>query len=118
MDEQLSVNSDISTVDRSSQASVINEPNLKYEVLTQNPLINKNRIERLKKVRKEYQQIYDITNSLNQLSEDIKFNTLSQDKQIEFISENIDTIDENINKGNAELKKHNIYDDAIVVIMV
>ena len=106
LDEQLSVNSDISTIDRSSQASVIYEPNLKNEILTQNPLINKDRIERLKKVKKEYQQIYDITNSLNQLSEDIKFNTLNQDKQIEVISENIDKIDDNINKGNDELKKH------------
>ena len=43
---------------------------------------------------------------MNQLSEDIKFNTLSQDKQIELINTNIDGIEENINKGNKELKKH------------
>ena len=106
LDEQLSINSDISTIDKSSEVSVHQELNLKKDLLAQNPLINKNKIERLKKVKKEYQQIYDITNSLNQLSEDIKFNTLNQDKQIELISDNIDKIDVNINKGNKELKKY------------
>ena len=106
LDEQLSINSDISTVDKSSEPAQTNIINLKNDLLVQNPLINKNRIERIKKVKKEYQQIYDITNTLNQLSEDIKFNTLSQDRQIELISNNIDGIEENINKGNNELKKY------------
>jgi hypothetical protein len=106
IDEQLSVNSDISTLDKSSEASMSNIMALKKDLQTQNPLINKDRIERLKRVKKEYQQIYDISSSLNQLSEDIKFNTLNQDKQIEIISANINGIDENINKGNAELKKY------------
>ena len=108
VDEQLSINSDISTIDKSSEVSMNNVLNLKKDLLpqTQNPLINKNRIERLKKVKKEYQQIYNITNSLNQLSEDIKFNTLNQDKQIEIISTNMEGIEENINKGNKELKKY------------
>ena len=108
VEEQLSINSDISTVDKSSEVSINNNIyNLKKDLLpqTQNPLINKNRIERLKKVKKEYQQIYDITNSLNQLSEDIKINTLNQDKQIEIISTNTEGIEENIIKGNKELKK-------------
>ena len=108
VEEQLSINSDISTVDKSSEVSINNNIyNLKKDLLpqTQNPLINKNRIERLKKVKKEYQQIYDITNSLNQLSEDIKINTLNQDKQIEIISTSIEGIEENIIKGNKELKK-------------
>ncbi len=105
-DEQLSINSDISTVDKSSETHQTNITKLKNELLVQNPLINKDRIERIKRVKKEYQQIYDITTSLNQLSEDIKFNTLSQDKQIELINTNIDGIEENINKGNKELKKH------------
>lgn len=106
IDEQLSVNSDISTLDKSSEVSVSNIIALKKDLQTQNPLINKDRIERLKRVKKEYQQIYDISSSLNQLSEDIKFNTLNQDKQIEIISANINGIDENINKGNEELKKY------------
>ena len=106
LDEQLSINSDISTVDKSSEPAQSNIINLKNDLLVQNPLINKNRIERIKKVKKEYQQIYDITNTLNQLSEDIKFNTLSQDRQIELITNNIDDIEENINKGNNELKKY------------
>ena len=106
LDEQLSINSDISTVDKSSEPAQSNIINLKNDLLVQNPLINKNRIERIKKVKKEYQQIYDITNTLNQLSEDIKFNTLSQDRQIELITNNIDGIEENINKGNNELKKY------------
>ena len=106
IDEQLSVNSDISTLDKSSEASMSNIMALKKDLQTQNPLINKDRIERLKRVKKEYQQIYDISSSLNQLSEDIKFNTLNQDKQIEIISANINGIDENINKGNEELKKY------------
>jgi len=106
IDEQLSVNSDISTLDKSSEVSVSNIIALKKDLQTQNPLINKDRIEKLKRVKKEYQQIYDISSSLNQLSEDIKFNTLNQDKQIEIISANINGIDENINKGNEELKKY------------
>lgn len=106
LDEQLSINSDISTVDKSSEPAQSNIINLKNDLLVQNPLINKNRIERIKKVKQEYQQIYDITNTLNQLSEDIKFNTLSQDRQIELITNNIDGIEENINKGNNELKKY------------
>ena len=102
IEEQISVNSDISTADKSSEIS-----NLKNELLIgQNPLINKDKIERLKRVKKEYQQIYDITNSMNQLSEDIKFNTLNQDKQIEIINENINDIEDNICKGNEELKKY------------
>ena len=116
LDEQLSINSDISTIDKSSEVSLQQALNLKKDLLTQNPLINKNRIERLKKVKKEYQQIYDITNSLNQLSEDIKFNTLNQDKQIELITTNIDKIDDNISKGNEELKKYkedNMADNSI-----
>mgnify|MGYP002524291144 CR=1 FL=1 len=108
LEEQLSINSDISTIDKSSEVSMNNINNLKKDLLpqTQNPLINKNRIERLKKVKKEYQQIYDITNSLNQLSEDIKVNTLNQDKQIEIINTNMDEIEANIHKGNKELKKY------------
>ena len=106
LDEQLSINSDISTIDRSSEVSMQQALNLKKELLAQNPLTNKDRIERLKRVKKEYQQIYDITNSLNQLSEDIKINTLNQDKQIELITDNVDKIDDNIKKGNEELKKY------------
>ena len=106
LDEQLSINSDLSTVDKSSETTQANVLKLKNDLLEHNPLANKDRIERIKRVKKEYQQIYDITNSLNQLSEDIKFNTLSQDKQIELITNNIYGIEENIKKGNEELKKH------------
>ena len=116
LDEQLSISSDISTIDKSSDVPPSNILKLKSELLVQNPLINKNKIERIKRVRKEYQQIYDITNSLNKLSEDIKFNTLNQDKQIEIISSNIDGIEENINKGNEELKKYkaeNLVDNTV-----
>ena len=107
VDDQLSL-SDISTIDKSSEVSMNNILKLKKDLQpqAQNPLINKNRIERLKKIKKEYQQIYDITNSLNKLSEDIKINTLSQDQQIEIINNNLEDIEENINKGNKELKKY------------
>ena len=102
IDEQISINSDISTLDKSSDIS-----NLKNDLLiNNNPLVNKDKIERLKKVKKEYQQIYDITNSMNQLSEDIKFNTLNQDKQIDIINSNFNEIEGNIIKGNDELKKY------------
>ena len=102
IDEQISINSDISTLDKSSDIS-----NLKNELLiNNNPLVNKDKIERLKRVKKEYQQIYDITNSMNQLSEDIKFNTLNQDKQIDIIDSNFNEIEGNIIKGNDELKKY------------
>ena len=77
IDEQISINSDISTLDKSSDIS-----NLKNDLLiNNNPLVNKDKIERLKRVKKEYQQIYDITNSMNQLSEDIKFNILEKLKK-------------------------------------
>lgn len=102
IDEQISTNSDISTLDKSSDIS-----NLKNDLLiNNNPLVNKDKIERLKRVKKEYQQIYDITNSMNQLSEDIKFNTLNQDKQIDIIDSNFNEIEGNIIKGNEELKKY------------
>ncbi len=102
IDEQISINSDISTLDKSSDIS-----NLKNDLLiNNNPLVNKDKIERLKRVKKEYQQIYDITNSMNQLSEDIKFNTLNQDKQIDIIDSNFNEIEGNIIKGNDELKKY------------
>ena len=102
IDEQISINSDISTMDKSSDIS-----NLKNDLLiNNNPLVNKDKIERLKRVKKEYQQIYDITNSMNQLSEDIKFNTLNQDKQIDIIDSNFNEIEGNIIKGNEELKKY------------
>ena len=102
IDEQISINSDISTLDKSSDIS-----NLKNDLLiNNNPLVNKDKIERLKRVKKEYQQIYDITNSMNQLSEDIKFNTLNQDKQIDIINSNFNEIEGNIIKGNDELKKY------------
>lgn len=102
IDEQISTNSDISTLDKSSDIS-----NLKNDLLiNNNPLVNKDKIERLKRVKKEYQQIYDITNSMNQLSEDIKFNTLNQDKQIDIIDSNFNEIEGNIIKGNDELKKY------------
>ena len=102
IDEQISINSDISTLDKSSDIS-----NLKNDLLiNNNPLVNKDKIERLKRVKKEYQQIYDITNSMNQLSEDMKFNTLNQDKQIDIIDSNFNEIEGNIIKGNDELKKY------------
>ena len=74
--------------------------------INQNPLVNKEKIEQLKRVKKEYQQIYDITNSMNKLSEDIKVNTLNQDKQIDIIDYNFNDIENNIIKGNEELKKY------------
>ena len=105
VDDQLSL-SDISTIDKSSEVSMNNILKLKKDLQpqAQNPLINKNRIERLKKIKKEYQQIYDITNSLNKLSEDIKINTLSQDQQIEIINNNLEDIEENINKPSNNIK--------------
>ena len=119
LDEQISINSDISTLDKSTDVSPANIMKLKNELLVQNPLVNKDRIERIKRVKKEYQQIYDITNSLNQLSEDIKFNTLSQDRQIEQISTNIDEIEDNISKGNEENNTDNtIYFKYIVYIII
>ena len=106
-DEQLSLNSDISsTCEKSSEGVEAPTPTINNQMVTQNPLINNNKIEKLKKVKKEYEQIYDITNSLSKLSEDIKVNVLNQDKQFELISNNMEIVDENINKGNAELKKY------------
>ena len=106
LEEQLSIASDISTIDKASEGSLPQSQCTGSEYIVQNPFIIKDKIERIKKVKTDYQHIYDITNSLNQLSEDIKFNSLNQDKQIEIISSNIDSIDTNINKGNEEIKKY------------
>ena len=43
---------------------------------------------------------------MNKLSEDIKVNTLNQDKQIDIIDYNFNDIENNIIKGNEELKKY------------
>ena len=116
IDEQLSINSDISTLDKASEISQTQYINNETLNQNQNHLINKDRIEKLKKIKEDCQQIYDLTSSLNQLSEDIKFNSLNQDKQIEIISSNIERIDVNISKGNEEVKKYkeeNIEDNNI-----
>ena len=107
LEEQLST-SDISTIDKASEVSLSQSQShqINTEYIVQNPFIIKDKIERMKKVKADYEHIYDITNSLNQLSEDMKFNSLNQDKQIEIISSNIDDIDTNISKGNEELKKY------------
>ena len=117
LEEQLST-SDISTIDKASEVSLSQSQSnqINTEYIVQNPFIIKDKIERIKKVKTDYEHIYDITNSLNQLSEDIKFNSINQDKQIEIISSNIDGIDTNIRKGNEELKKYkeaNIEDNSV-----
>ena len=93
LDEELSFTSDFSTTqEKSSNFS--------------DAVINKEKIERLNKAKKEYEKIYNITNSLNQLSEEIKFNTINQGEKIDIIDENMSSVDENINNGNNELKKY------------
>lgn len=98
LDEQISYGSELSTQDLLTQLSSQKEE--------QTPLNNKEKIERLKRVKKEYQQIYDITNTLNQLSEDIKYTAQKQDKEIDIIDDNLGQIEQNLEKGNEQLKKY------------
>jgi len=104
LEDQLSMNSDLSTAEKSDEISTVY--NLKKELQVQDPFVNKNKIDKIKRAKEEYQKIYDITKSLNQLSEEIKFNAINQDRQIEIIEYNNNDIEENINKGNDEIKKY------------
>jgi len=104
LEDQLSMNSDLSTAEKSDEISTVY--NLKKELQVQDPLVSKNKIDKIKRAKEEYQKIYDITKSLNQLSEEIKFNAINQDRQIEIIEYNNNDIEENINKGNDEIKKY------------
>ena len=101
LDEELSFTSDFSTT--LEKSSVISDV-----------MNNKEKIERLNRTKKEYEKIYNITNSLNQLSEEIKFNTINQGEKIDIIDENMSSVDDNINNGNNELKKYmkNNYDES------
>ena len=103
LDEELSFTSDFSTTqEKSRKSSTVSDQ-----------VINKEKIERLNKTKKEYEKIYNITNSLNILSEEIKFNTINQGEKIDIIDGNMSNVDDNINKGNNELKKYirNNYDE-------
>ena len=94
LDEELSFTSDFSTtLEKSSVVSDV--------------MNNKEKIERLNRTKKEYEKIYNITNSLNQLSEEIKFNTINQGEKIDLTEENITFIEDNVFKGNDQLKKYN-----------
>ena len=92
LEEELSFTSDFSTLEKSSEIS--------------NSMLNKEKIDRLIRTKKEYENIYNITNSLNQLSEEIKFNTINQGEKIDLTEENITFIEDNVFKGNDQLKKY------------
>ena len=78
---QLSLYSDISSNDKST------DPNIKNDIL-----LNK---DKTKEIEKEYKQICVINNPIYQLNEEIKFDSINQDNQIEIINLNIDEIKDN-----------------------
>ena len=92
LEEELSFTSDFSTQEKSSEIS--------------NLMHNKEKIDKLIRTKKEYENIYNITNSLNQLSEEIKFNTINQGDKIDLIEDNITFIEDSVFKGNEELKNY------------
>ena len=103
---QLSLNSDISTNDKSS------DPNLNNEIIS-----NK---EKIKVEEKEYKQINDINNSMNQSNKEN-----NQDEEIEIINSNTDEILENNFIRNESLKEYieespnyNKYKWLIIIIFV
>ena len=81
---QLSLYSDISSNDKST------DPNIKNDIL-----LNK---DKTKEIEKEYKQICVINNPIYQLNEEIKFDSINQDNQIEIINLNIDEININYYK--------------------
>lgn len=78
---QLSLYSDISSNDKST------DPNIKNDIL-----LNK---DKTKEIEKEYKQICVINNPIYQLNDEIKFDSINQDNQIEIINLNIDEIKDN-----------------------
>ena len=89
---QLSLYSDISSNDKST------DPNIKNDIL-----LNK---DKTKEIEKEYKQICVINNPIYQLNDEIKFDSINQDNQIEIINLNIDEIKDNNYK--IEDSEHNI----------
>ena len=91
LQEELSFVSDFSTLEKSIDISVS----------------SREKINKLNKIHKEYEQIFNITNSLNQLSDEIKFNSINQGDKINIIDVNLSYVENSINNGNNELKKYN-----------
>ena len=68
-------------------------------------LTQKNKIERLKNVQKEYQQIYNITVSLSKLSQDINASMKRSEEKLNNIEDNLIDVEDNTKKGNEELRE-------------
>ena len=90
LEEELSFISDFSTQEKSSN----------------NSILHKEKIDKLNKTQKEYEQIYNITNTLNQLSDEIKFNSINQEDKINMSDVSISYAEDSITSGNNELKNY------------
>ena len=81
-------------------------------------LTQKNKIERLKNVQKEYKQIYDITVSLSKLSQDINASMKRGEEKLNNIEDNLIDVEDNTKKGNEELREfrdNNNYSNSVYI---
>ena len=83
--------------------NVSNESQQEMEIDTS--LNQKNKIERLKNLQKEYKQIYDITVSLSKLSQDINSSLKRSENKVNNIEDNLIVIEDNTKKANDELRE-------------
>ena len=83
--------------------NVSNESQQEMEIDTS--LNQKNKIERLKNLQKEYKQIYDITVSLSKLSQDINSSLKRSENKVNNIEDNLIIIEDNTKKANDELRE-------------
>ena len=89
LQEDLSFISDFSTQEKSSD----------------NSISNKEKINKFGKIKKEYEEINAIKNSLNQLNDEIKFNSINQEDKINIVDINMSYVEDSVNNENKKLEK-------------
>lgn len=103
IDVQEQINSSNST---SSNTIDMNFNNgMEIEIDTSSPNKNKQKLEQLLNAKKEYEQIYEITLKLNQLSKDIVNSCNEDEKKIEYIEDNLLEFEDNTKKAEIEIDK-------------
>ena len=78
---------------------------MEIEIDTSSPNKNKQKLEQLLNAKKEYEQIYEITLKLNQLSKDIVNSCNEDEKKIEYIEDNLLEFEDNTKKAEIEIDK-------------
>jgi len=101
--EQISSNSTSSNTEDLNNNE--NEIEMEMETNTNSSNKNKKKLEQLLNAKKEYEQIYDLTLKLNQLSKDIANSCNEDEKKIEYIEDNLIEFEDNIKKADIEIDK-------------